>query len=99
MKNPIYKAISGFFGFMVVILFYILTIGITCLIVLWETGFIKDRYPHIYCLLTRERKNQFNMLSLDKIQVIHLSESCECDTLYYQIITPEDTTDAAKSNP
>ena len=99
MKNPVANAVSKAFSFLLGLFFYALTVAMICLIVLWETGFVKTQFPALYCLLTREKQNVYLKVDEDTVAFVHTNNNCSCDTTFYHKSALKDTLNETPTNP
>jgi len=91
MKTAI-KILFKAFNWLVGILATIFVASIVTFFILWQTGFIKERWPLVHCAISKKPEDTYLRPSDSMIMVIHYNQRCDCDTTYYIKTTSVDAT-------
>jgi hypothetical protein len=73
-------------NFVFAIIATIIILGGIIFFVLWETGFVKENWPVLYCAMTKTPPEMMVRQTDSTVTVIHYTEGCSCDTTYFKKI-------------
>lgn len=89
------EAIKQIINFFLGLLFLALVSATISFLVLFNTGYMEQYFPSLYCLI---KKPQDNYVKLGKGRIGHIvyDNHCDCDTIYYEIDTVNDTSTVSR---